>query len=341
MVAEQMLGAVAAVAAGGTLGASDQFLCLLLLGAAANYNLVSLPPEVAFMKSLWFLAVVAVIWIIDVAAAYSTFVALGAPNIFNFIANTLGGVLVPASGALLAIATAHMVALAVPTVASSAAPADPTLVGGAGALAATVVTFVKFLLKPMAATATGTFGTISAPVFETLENAAAVVLMGIMYVLIQIDPWLLAVFVFLLALALLAIALIVLYKLWQTGHGIGQVMQLIESNPRAGLAVVIEPFVWGGGWAMYRGWKAGQGKLALWAIAMFVLWVALPTVFIIIPPIALMIPIVGSLAAIYLYGLRSAQQLLKAIRADGRATGQRPRDAALKAALSPLRIASS
>jgi Domain of unknown function (DUF4126) len=330
MVVEQMIGAVAAVAAGGTLGASDQFLCLLLLGVAANYDLVSLPPEVAFMKSLWFLAVVAVIWIIDVAAAYSTFVAPGAGNIFNFITNSLGGILVPASGALLAVATAHMVQVAAPAVAGSAAPVDLRLVGGAGAATATLVTFVKFLLKPMAATATGTVGTISAPVFETLENVAAVVLMGIMYVLIQIDPWLLAVFVFLLALALLAISLVVLYKLWQTGQGIGQVIKLIETNPKAGLAVMIEPFVWGGGWALYRGWKAAQGKLALWAIALFVLWFALPTVFIIIPPIAVMIPIVGSLTAIYVYGLRSAQQLLKTIRADGLATGHRPRAVAPK-----------
>ena len=54
----------AAIAAGGLVGASNQYACLLVLSVAARLGIVELAGPMQFMGSFWFMGLVAVLWVI-------------------------------------------------------------------------------------------------------------------------------------------------------------------------------------------------------------------------------------------------------------------------------------
>jgi hypothetical protein len=244
----------------------------------------------------------------------------------NITVGALSGVLVPASGALLALATANFVLTTSPeaatTLQAASQPSAPQLavIGGGGALIASLFTFIKFLIKPMLSTATGMAATTAPPaVFKTAENAVSVILLTTMYVLGSINPWLLVVAMSVVSLLLLAILIFALYQLWKLGQGIGKVIRLLQIRPKAGLAVILEPFVWGAGWLMLRGGWGGVGKMAAWFVSLGVIWFILPGLFLVIlPPLSPVIPFAATFGAIYFIGGHSARTLLRSVEAEGR-----------------------
>lgn len=324
----------ASIVSGGAIGVADQYLCLLLLSLATRFNLIQLPSEISFMSSDWFTIAIGVVWIATVLPAYGSLID---PVLLRFVNTTIGlfgGILVPASGALLSIATANFVGTsetahsAVQTIAyhaSSVPNSDLLLIGGGGAFFASLFTFIKFLIKPMLATATGMAATTAtAATYKTIENVIALVVMTTLYFLASISPWLLILLMAIITLILLTILVFALYQLWKLGQGIGKVIRLFESNPKAGLAVILEPFIWGSGWVLIKGWQSGVNKLALWAVSLFIIWFVLPIVFFIIPPIAALIPFIATFAAIYFIGIKSSKKLLETIEKEDKSISTTP-----------------
>jgi hypothetical protein len=315
----------AAIASGGTIGVADQYLCILLLSLAARFRLVELPPVVGFMAADWFIIVMAIIWVATILPAYGSLLDPVFLRVVNTTMGVLSGVLVPASGALLALATANFVV----EVAASAghlatlvplrqlAGAGPWLIGSTGALIASFFTFVKFLIKPMIATATGmTATTATASVYKTVENVMSLVLMALIYFFVRINPWLLVLLVVMITVGLFGILIFAFYKLWQLGQGIGRVFRLFEKSSRAGFAVMFEPFLWGVGWMMLKGTRSGINKFLLCGACLLIIWFVPGILFFWLPPLAIGISIIASLAAIYFYGLKSATQLLQVAEQD-------------------------
>ncbi|MGC1377347.1 MAG: hypothetical protein WA821_14040 [Anaerolineales bacterium] len=327
-----MTSIFASIVSGGAIGVADQYLCLLLLSLATRFNMVQLPSEVNFMASEWFIILIGIVWVITVLPAYGSMID---PVFLRFVNTTIGlfsGILVPASGALLSIATANFVGAssgtaynALQTIAyhsGGAQSSDLWLIGGGGAVCASLFTFVKFLIKPMLATASGMAATTaSAAVYKTVENITALIVMAAIYFLAS-HPWLLILFMAVVSIILLAVLIFALYQLWKLGQGIGKVLRLFETNPKAGFAVMVEPFVWGFGWILMKGWNSGGAKLLLWGVSLFIIWFVLPIMLFFIPPIAATIPFVATFGAIYFIGLNSAKKLLEAIERESK--GMRP-----------------
>ena len=279
---------LSAISAGGLVGASNQYMCLLVLSVAAKLGLVGLVPQVGFVQSWWFIAMVGVFWILTVLPAYGSALSPGVMNVVNTIVNVLSGFLVPVSGALLALSAAGVIADMNPTLYDllrSLQIFDPDgigiggvgwfMAGGAGVTAA-ALTGAKFLTKPAVSSATGTLGSASAPMYVTIENVASVVFMVAAYVLGRVNPWLLVGLLALIAVAILAVFGWAVYQLWRLGRGIGRVVRLIESRPKAGLAVVAEFLVWGSGSLIWELWSRGVFRLVLWAAWIAALAVGIP-----------------------------------------------------------------
>ena len=196
---------------------------------------------------------------------------------------------------------------------------DGVAVAGGSAAAAVALTAVKGLAKPMISTGTGTAGSVSAPAFTIAENIAAVVLMGLVYGLSQIDPRLLiglAVIVGLFTLALLAYGL---YQLYRLKKGIGRLMALAQRDPRAGLAVAADFGVWGIGWLAYGHYGRAVISLCAWGLwlALFVaaqtgvtalLAVAPPLI-----PLGIVVVNVALLGVFFLVGSASARSLMREV----------------------------
>ncbi len=281
---------LSAISAGGLAGAGDQYVGLLIISVAAKAGLIGLAPQVSFMESWWFIAIMAVFWVLTVLPAYGSLLSPGVMNVVNTIINLLSGLLVPVSAALLTLASVGIIAEMNPDlyhILQTLQIFDPSgqgigrvgwLMAGGGALTATVLTGAKFLAKPALSAATGTTGTASAPAYATAENVASVVLMVLAYVLTRVNPWLLVGLVALVMLIIVGALAWAVYQLWKLGRGIGQVIRLIEARPKAGLSVVAEFLVWGGGWLIWQNWTRGIARLALWG-----LWLA--TIVILIPAI--------------------------------------------------------
>jgi hypothetical protein len=340
---------LSAISAGGLVGASNQYMCLLVLSIAAKLGLVGLVPQVGFIESWWFLAVVAVFWILTMVPAYGSALGPGVMNVVSTIVNILSGFLVPISGALLALAAAGQIADMNPTLYDLLRTLqifDPSgdgigrvgwmLAGGAG-VTATALTGAKFLAKPAVSSATGTAGSASAPIFATIENAAAIALMVAAYVLIRINPWLLVALLALIVLALLTLFGWAIYQLWRLGKGIGRVIQLIETRPKAGLAIVAEFLLWGSGSLAWQYWARGAFRASIW-----VLWVALivagiPAVGTLLAAALAPVPFLEFLAAAFvisaetmtvvgglIVGARSAASLMKILDQQEPAPAARP-----------------
>ncbi len=319
---------LSAIAAGGLVGIADQYLCLLLLSIGARLGLFQVAPEMGFLTSYWFMGAAAVLWVLTNSPAYASLLAPGVMNVLNTVVNFLSGFVVPLSAGLFALAATGVISGLNPDLeavlqALRVFNQDGSLgttgaaIAGAGALAAVSLTGMKGLAKPAVSAGTRTAGTLSAPLFAALESAASVVIVGLVYLLSKVDPWLLVallVAVFLLMAALLGYAL---YQLWKLKKGIGRLLRLAQAQPLAGLSIALEFLVWGAGWLCWKSWGRGLLMLAiwgLWVLAIVFTGSLAAVVFAVFPPL---IPVAATLASILLIGLfvgvglRTAGSLLK------------------------------
>lgn len=324
---------LATIAAGGLVGAADQYACLLVVGLAARFGLITLDPAVAFMGTDWFILLAGLFWVISIAPAYATLLSPGVMNAVNAAKNFLSSFVVPLSAALVALASAGVIASVHPELrqfmdALQFFNPDGTVgavgvgVAGVSGLAAFALTGMKALAKPAVSASTGTTGTVSAPIFATLESLAAPVLLALAYALMQADPRLLVALFAVVTLALAVGIGFAVYQLWRLQRGIGRVLALAHTHPKAGLAVAAEFFVWGAGWLAWGGWGRGVLMLLLW-VMWWAVFLALPALaggmFLFFPPL---IPVavagVGALlvAGFALVGLNSARALLGHVEAS-------------------------
>lgn len=326
---------LSAISAGGLVGAGNQYLCLLIVSAAAKMDLISLTPQMGFMESWWFIGIVAAFWLLTIAPAYASLLSPGVMNAINTTVNFISGFAVPVSAALLSLASIGIIVEMNPDlrdVLRTMQLFDPEggigttgfLVAGGSALTATVLTGSKFLAKPAVSTATGTTGTVSAPIYATLENLGSIILMALLFVLTQINPWLLVGLLALVTLLILGVLAYAIYQLWKLGKGIGRVMHLIETQPKAGLSIVAEFLVWGSGWLIWKNWNRGILRLVMWALWLLAIFFVVPAIvaavgaaLVVVPPLAMLSSALGVMAeaavvaAGFYVGLRSARRLME------------------------------
>ncbi len=316
-----------AISAGGLVGAANQYACLLVVSIAARAGLVTLSEPMAFMGDWWFIAVVAVLWLISVAPSFSQHLAPGVMHVVNWLTHFINGFVVPVSSALIGLAATGIILNLDPNFknlydtlqifsTNGGLTGQGLAVAGGSAAAAVTLTAVKGLAKPMISTGSGTAGTFSAPAFTLAENIAAIILMGAVYALSQIDPRLLiglAVVVALFSVALLAYGL---YQLYRLKKGVGRVLALAQRDPRAGLAVTAEFAVWGVGWLTYGHYGRAVISLCAWALwlAAFVTAQGAVTVLLALTPplipLGIVIANVALLGVFALIGTASARALL-------------------------------
>ncbi len=281
---------LSAISAGGLVGAGNQYLCLVVLSLGARLGLVQLAAPVDFMTAWWFIGLMALFWLLTILPAYGSLLSPGVMNVLNTITNFVSGFMVPISAALLTLASVGVIAemhpelyhflqsLQIFDAAGQAVGTTGWLMAGGGAVTASALTGAKFLAKPALSTATGTAGTASAPTYATIENVASVILMGLAYLLTQINPWLLVGLFAIVTLLVLGILAWAVYQLWKLGRGIGRAIRLLETHPKAGLAVIAEFFVWGSGWLLWRHWNRGVVRLLLWCGWVIAAFFALPAI---------------------------------------------------------------
>ncbi|MBL8094770.1 MAG: DUF4126 family protein [Anaerolineales bacterium] len=318
---------LSAISAGGLVGAANQYACLLVVGLAARAGLITLSGPMAFMGDWWFIAVAAVLWLISIAPSFSQHLAPGVMHVVNWLTHFINGFVVPVSSALIGLAATGVILNLDPNFkhlyetlqifsTDGALTGSGVAVAGGSAVAAVTLTAVKGLAKPMISTGTGTAGTVSAPAFTTAENIAAVVLMGLVYGLSQIDPRLLiglAVVVLLFCVALLAYGL---YQLYRLKKGVGRVLALAERDPRAGLAVAAEFGIWGVGWLTYGHYGRAAISLCAWALwlAVFVAAQGAVTALLAVAPplipLGIVVVNVALLGVFALVGTATARSLL-------------------------------
>lgn len=315
------------IASGGLVGAANQYACLLIVSIAARLNWIALSPQMAFMESLGFIIVTAVFWLLTIAPAFGSFLSPGLSNLVHTLSGILSGFIVPVSSAILSLAAIGVIVDFNPEMQkfleslkflNDAGSFGPTgyFVAAGGAVAATTITGLRALSKPAISASTGTTGTVDAPLFSILENVAAIVLMGLAYLFARINPWLLVALLAVAILLVLALVAYAIYQLKKLKTGIGKVLYLAQAEPRAGLAIVAEFFVWGSGWLAWKAW--GRGAIMLFFLA---LWL---TTFLLVQPLFIglfaivpfLIPIVGFLSILLLIlifvsiGTYSARALL-------------------------------
>lgn len=270
-----MAAILAAISAGGLTGVSNQYLYLLLLSLAGRFNLLGLTTQMSFMTSDWFIALAAVLWLLSIAPSYAPLIAPGLANAANTVSNFMHGTIVPISSGLIGLAAAGFVTMTPEVEAALGAirlfspdgaiqPAGIAVAGGSAVLASSL-TGIKFLAKPGVAAATGTAGHVSAPMFATLENAAAVVVVAVVYFLSRVNPWLLVAFGAVVAILMVVLAVASIVTLYRLGKGAGKVFRLIEEQPRAGWAIVAEALVWGLGSLIWSYPTRAAPRLVLWA----------------------------------------------------------------------------
>ena len=328
---------LSAISAGGLVGAANQYLCLLIVSIAAKTGLVALAPQMRFMQSWWFIGIVAFFWLLTIAPAYASTLGPGVMNVINTVVSLISGFVVPVSAALLALASAGVIAEMHPQLpdilrslqlfdadGDGAISSAGLLIAGGSALTASVLTGAKFLAKPAVSMSSGTAGTFSAPIYATVENLASAVLMVLLYVLMRIDPRLLVGLIAVVTLLILGALAYTIHRLWKLGKGIGRAINLIETHPKAGLAVVAEFFVWGLGWLIWERWNRGVLRLVLWALWLAVIILAIPALtaaagaaLVVVPPLVILATAAGTAAEVLvimvgLYvGLCSAGALLR------------------------------
>jgi len=263
---------LSAIAAGGLVGASNQYACLLVVSIAARLGWIELAGPMQFMGEWWFMGLVGLMWLVTVAPSFAQQFAPGLMHAVNTFVHFVSGFVVPASSALIALAAAGVIANLSPELRAAldtlriftgegGLGGNGAVIAGGGAAVAVALTSMKAVAKPMIATGSGTAGTVSAPAFVIAENVAAVVLMGLAYALSRVDPMLLVVLLAMVAVICVGLIVFGLYQLWRLKRGLGRLMAMLQTNPRAGLAVCVEFFVWGLGWlvATSSGKNVGRG----------------------------------------------------------------------------------
>lgn len=274
---------LAAIASGGLVGIADQYMCLLIVSVAARLGWVELSAGTQFMTEWWFIAIVALFWVLTVAPAYLSTVAPGVGNAINSFINFLSGFIVPVSAALIALASVGVItnlhpeleellrSLQLFTQGDSLNPGG-LIIGGGGALVGTALTGLKAASKPALSLTTGTTGHISAPAFATIENLLSFVAMFLLYWLASIDPWLIV------GLAAAAITFFIwlflrtISQVRRLATNMGDLLRLIEARPSQGWMVVLEFFIWGLGWLSVGSGSRGLGMLVLWLAFAGSLW---------------------------------------------------------------------
>jgi len=326
---------LAAISAGGVIGAADQYMCLLVISILAKTGLIELSPDMSTLfESWWFIGVVAVFWLVTIAPSYASALSPGVMNVVNMVVNLISGFMVPVSAALMALASAGIIVGMDPEFQNSlqamqlfdlngdGSIGDGLFIIGGSALTASALTGAKFLAKPALNTVTGTAGTVSAPIWATLENIASVILMVLLVVLLQIDPWLLVALFAIVTLVILGVLAYTVYRLWKLAKGIGRVVYLIENRPKVGWSIVAEFLVWGAGSMIWEKWSRGVFRVVLW-IVWWVVLLAIPAILplavgaLVIPVIGVLVPVLFVMAEILMlttgifFGMRSATSLMK------------------------------
>ena len=312
---------LSAISTGGLVGAANQYLVLLIFAFISKAGWVTLTPQMQFMESWWFIALVTLFWLLTVAPAYLSTVAPGVMNAVNTFINFLSGFLVPVSAAIISLASLGVLVDMHPelrqildTLQLFGPEGGPALNGwltaGGGALFASTIGGIRFATKPMVGAATGTTGHLAAPTNATIENGSSVILMTLFYFLSKLNPWLLVglgVLVFLLVLAVMGFAL---YQLWKLKKGLGKVLRWAQTNPKAGLAVCAEFFVWGLGWFIWQEWGRGVVMSVAWLIVAFIILSLGGVIGITLPFVAPFLIIIAGVLFL-LVGLFSARSLMR------------------------------
>jgi hypothetical protein len=315
---------LSAISAGGLVGASDQFMCLLVVAVTSRLGWVQLSGPMAFMSSEWFIALVAIFWLLSIAPSYASLLSPGIMNVINTITNFLSGFLVPLSAALLSLASAGVIASLNPDlhqflesmqIFTQAGGIGPTgyAISAASATVGTSMTAMKALAKPSASVAAGTAGHVAAPLYTTLENLASIVLMVLAYRLMQVNPWLLVILIVVLFVVLLIFMLYAFYQMWRLKRGISKVLSLTQTQPRAGLSIIVECFVWGVGWFTWQAWARGTVMILVWVVALAIILALQPlilSVAVFFPPFPILALALG-LLIYFSVGLHSGRALLK------------------------------
>jgi hypothetical protein len=324
---------LSAIAAGGLVGASNQYACLLVVAIAARMGWIELSSPMAFMGEWWFMGLVAIMWLVTVAPSFAQQFAPGMMHFVNAFVHFVSGFVVPVSSALIALAAAGVIANLDPNLKAAldtlrifngdnSLGGNGALIAGGGAAVAVALTGMKAVAKPMLSTGSGTAGTVSAPTFVVAENIAAVVLMGLAYALSGIDPWLLVALLGVVVVISIGLLIFGLYQLWRLKRGLGRLMVMLQVNPRAGLSVCVEFFVWGLGWLVWKNVGRGSVSLLLWVVwlAFFISVQPIVTVlFAIVPPLiplALISANAFMLMVFVLFGLNSARALMKTLERE-------------------------
>jgi len=333
---------LSSMSAGGLVGVSNQYLFVLILCLAGRFKLIELAPQMQFMESWVFIGVVAVLWLLTIAPAYSSLLSPGVMNAINTVTNFLSGFLVPASSALIALASAGAIANLSPQMRESLEAIQlftpqggigraGVAVAGGSALIATALTGTKAAAKPALSASSGTTGHISAPIFATAENVASVVVAVLLYLLANISPWLLVALLGVAVVIVVGMLVYAIVQLRRLGRGVGRVMRLVEEQPKAGLAIVFEAVVWGAGSLVWEYWARGLLRVALWAIWLLILIVVIPAATTALtgllaaaPPLLALPPLLGTVGFVMTLmiglalGLRSARSLIRLLEKDGR-----------------------
>jgi hypothetical protein len=349
---------LSAIAAGGLVGASNQYACLLVVSIAARLGWIELAGPMQFMGEWWFMGLVGLMWLVTVAPSFAQQFAPGLMHAVNTFVHFVSGFVVPASSALIALAAAGVIANLSPELRAAldtlriftgegGLGGNGAVIAGGGAAVAVALTSMKAVAKPMIATGSGAAGTVSAPAFVIAENVAAVVLMGLAYALSRVDPMLLVVLLAIVVVICVGLIVFGLYQLWRLKRGLGRLMAMLQTNPRAGLAVCVEFFVWGLGWLVatssgknvgrgagvseaYAGEPHGGSLSPLRGAVSLLLWVVWLAFFVSVQPIVAglfaivppLIPpaLVGAnafmLMIFVLFGLNSARALMKTLERE-------------------------
>ncbi|MEW6717985.1 MAG: hypothetical protein AB1345_10850 [Chloroflexota bacterium] len=311
---------LATISAGGLIGVADQYMCLIIISVAAKLGWIELSPQTGFMESWWFLSIVAVFWLLTVAPAYLTTVAPGVMNSINTAVNFLSGFVVPLSGAMIALASVGIITNLNPETrhiletlrifgTGGRAIGSGAIIAGGGALAAMTLTAIKGAAKPGLSASTGTLGHVSAPVYTTIENVASFIVMGLLYALASINPWLIVLLLVIFAFAFAGLLVYSIAQLRKLKSTVGQFFRLLRSQPLGGLTVAFEFLIWGLGWMIRGRWLRGFLMVTFWILYGLMFWLFWGLTSIL--PVFLFIFIPFSIITFFIIGSSSARALMK------------------------------
>jgi len=330
---------ISAMSAGGLVGVTNQYAFLIALSLASRYGLVEMGSGFKFMMSWPFIIAVAVLWVIQVAPAYASTAAPAVGNVLDAISGFVHGFVMPASSALVALASVGIIANLDPELQASieaihlinpnGTPTATTAVLAVGSSAiAMVLTGTKAVGKRSLGAATGADLAPGTPaIWATVESILSIVVVGLFIFLSRIDPRLLTVLLIVFAVIIFGATGYALYMLYRLAKGIGKVFRLIEANPRAGWAVALEAVAWGSGSLMWDYTNRATARILMWAAWVITLVIILPAATTFFAGILAVVAFVPAIIGAWLtfmvligglwFGLRSAKSLMNQLEKDG------------------------